>query len=102
MATPENIEYGPIEHILDLIKANDLVLEINTGGIDRTTTQEPYPSFEILQRAVHKGIEITLGSDAHRPEEIGRYFEQILKLVKGLGWNQVVTFEGRQKRFVPI
>lgn len=101
-ATPENIDFARIEYILDLIKTNGLVLEINTGGIDRTASQEPYPSFEILNLAAQKGIEITLGSDAHHPEEIGRHFEQILEPIKDLGWQRVVTFERRQKQFLPI
>lgn len=88
-----------VESILSLIKDRDIVLEINTGGIDRSYLREPYPSVSILHQAAKKGIDVTLGSDAHRPEEVGRHFRETAKILKSLGWKRVVVFEEGEKQY---
>ena len=89
-------------HILELIKKNNRVLEINTGGIDRGYHREPYPSRQILQHAAELGIEMTLGSDAHAPGQTGRYFKQAVDLLKAYGWKYVVVFKNRKKEYINL
>lgn len=92
----------PVDAILRLMKEKSLVLEINTSGIDKASTREPYPSYSYLARAKELDIEITLGSDAHAPREVGRYFEKVLQKIRGLGWKYVVTFEKGKKKYFKI
>jgi len=91
-----------VDSLLKKIRDRDLVLEVNTGGIDRSLHQETYPSLPILRMAVEKGIEITLGSDAHAPEEVGRHFRKTEELLKSLGWKKVVFFEKGEKKYCSI
>jgi len=91
------VYYERVEQILSLIKAKNMVLEVNSGGVDRALENEPYPSRKILEMAYEKKIEITLGSDAHCPGEVGRYFQQMIDLVKTLGWQSLVYFKNRKK-----
>jgi histidinol-phosphatase (PHP family) len=86
-----------VDHLLDLILKRNLVLEMNTGGIDRTFNGMPYPSERILKQAAEKGVDVTLGSDAHRPNEVGRYFKDAVQLLKTLGFDHVVTLEKGEK-----
>jgi histidinol-phosphatase (PHP family) len=88
-----------VEFLLDLIFDRNIVLEVNTGGIDRSFDGESYPSQSILRMAAERGIEITLGSDAHRPEEVGRYFRKTAEFLRTLGWTRVVVFEAGEKRY---
>ena len=90
--TPEQEHSRLVNEILDRMAENGLVLEINTSGWDRPC-KEPYPSFGILEQALARGIGLTLGSDAHAPEEVGRHFGRVRKLLERLGVKQLVRFE---------
>ena len=50
-------------------------LEINTSGF--ALRGEPFPRREIVRRALTMGIGLCAGSDAHRPDQVGRYFDRI-------------------------
>lgn len=91
-----------VDAILHLIKEKNLVMEVNTGGIDKAWNREPYPSLFYLERAKELGVEITLGSDAHAPQEVGRYFEEVLQRISALGWRFLVTFEKGEKHYYRI
>jgi len=60
-----------------------MALEVNTSGY--RTKEQPYPSLAILQKAVARNIPLVAGSDAHRPEDVGRYFDRLPDLMKRLG-----------------
>jgi histidinol-phosphatase (PHP family) len=90
------------ETILRLIKENDMTLEVNTGGIDRASDHEPYPSPEILRLASEVGVDIALGSDAHAPKDVGRYFHETVQRLRSLGWKESATFQAGQKRLIPF
>ncbi|MDP1809578.1 MAG: PHP-associated domain-containing protein, partial [Actinomycetota bacterium] len=47
-------------------------------------------------------IPVTLGSDAHAPEQVGFRFKYLLEQLKAAGYSEIVTFEGRQRRMVEI
>jgi histidinol-phosphatase (PHP family) len=71
--------------ILETLAARGIALEINTSGFDHPR-QEPYPAFWLIGQAVDLGVRLVAGSDAHRPQDVGRYFErlpQLLVEVKG-------------------
>ena len=68
-----------IELLLDMAVIQKIALEINTSGFVHRGA--PYPQRWILQRAIEKNIPICLGSDAHNPDDVGRYFERIPDLL---------------------
>ena len=88
-----------IDYLLTLIKDKGLVIEVNTSGIDRSFTRETYPSPAILKLAAKKNVEITLGSDAHSPAEVGRHFQKTVELLKSLGWKRLTIFEKGRKKY---
>ena len=71
-----------MKKILLLMKKKDIALEINTSGFVLRT--EPYPSCFILRQAKKMGIRFEAGSDAHRPQDIARYFEKLPELLSVL------------------
>lgn len=50
--------------------------ELNTGGVCRGYSDEPYPSFEIAEYIKSRGGRLILSSDAHRAEDIAFGFER--------------------------
>ena len=59
-----------VNETLEIIKGNNLIVEINTGGMSRGWTDFPYPSSFILEMILDKKIPITLNSDTHSVETI--------------------------------
>jgi histidinol-phosphatase (PHP family) len=64
-----------ILRLLDGMQAKGMALEINTSGFDYRGTAFPAPW--IITEAVKRGITLRAGSDAHRPSEVARHFEQL-------------------------
>jgi histidinol-phosphatase (PHP family) len=75
--------YLLIDKLLDAVARKQMALEVNTSGY--RTKEQPYPSLAILQKAVARNIPLVAGSDAHRPEDVGRYFDRLPDLMKQLG-----------------
>jgi histidinol-phosphatase (PHP family) len=86
-----------IDEILKEVIRRDKGIEINTSGIDRIG--ETLPSKRILERYKELGGRIvTLGSDAHVPENVGRHFGAAIELIRDTV-GTICTFEGRIPTF---
>lgn len=84
-----------IDDVLRACVETDTALEINTRRFgDRLAMKELAP---VLRRyAALGGRDVTLGSDAHRPEAIGAHFALALALADAYGL-AVVTFRERKR-----
>ena len=84
---------------LKAIKEADMTLELNVAGY-RKPVKEAYPSLELLKEAFKLDIPITFGSDAHKPEQVGLFNDEIIKLAKSVGYTQCVYYRSRKKNFI--
>ncbi len=64
-----------INEILALLKEKNMALEVNTSGFPLRGF--PFPGPDILKLALKNKIQLAAGSDSHRPEDVGRYFERL-------------------------
>lgn len=80
-----------VEDCLSVIAASGSIVELNTGGMARGWTDEPYPSPWILSLCLDKDIPICLSSDAHEGAGIAYGFAEALSLFGGLGGSQLMT-----------
>ena len=87
-----------IKPILKDIKRTDLVLELNTNGLNKPV-KEIYPSIEILEMAYQLRIPITFGSDAHQAKRVGENIAKYTALVKKIGYTELAVFNKGQIRF---
>ncbi|KPK30574.1 MAG: hypothetical protein AMK70_13875 [Nitrospira bacterium SG8_35_1] len=78
--TPEHSEL--IDELLDGVARKKMAVEVNTSGYRKK--DEPYPSLSILKKALERNIPLVAGSDAHRPEDVGRYFDRLPGLAQEL------------------
>ncbi len=90
-----------MEETLKHIVEREIVVEINTSGKDRPAG-EFYPSPAIIRRMVELGVLITLGSDAHSPYDVGRYFDEAIETLKSAGAKEIIGFEKRRKFRIPL
>lgn len=74
----EKSHWAQIEALLEAVKEKKMTLEINTSGYKYRA--QPFPAPAIIDMARHRSISFSLGSDAHSPGEVGRYFDQAARL----------------------
>ncbi len=89
------------EPALTAIKAADMAVEINTNGLYKPVG-EIYPELKLLQRCYQLGIPITLSSDAHQPETVGRDVALARDLALEIGYREIATFKNRHRIMAPI
>lgn len=65
--------YRQADVLLARAAAKNMALEINTSGI--TIRRQPFPDRQLLSLAEKHGMIFQLGSDAHTPEDVGKYFD---------------------------
>jgi histidinol-phosphatase (PHP family) len=80
---------------LDVLSKSKMCLEINTNGWYKKCSAQ-YPSLWILKEAKQRNIPITLSSDGHREDSVGRDLLKALELAKSAGYDSVVRFKGRR------
>ena len=90
-----------VKPALDALAEAGMGMEINTSGL-RKPVHEIYPSAAILEMARERGIPITFGSDAHRPDQVGYAFDQAVSLARQAGYTECLRMVKRKKRLVPI
>lgn len=90
-----------LEPLIPAIKAAEIAVEINTSGLDYDIA-EPMPGWEIIEALAAGGVMLTLGSDAHAPQHVGRYFGRIVEQLRCLGVKEIARFERRQVNLLPL
>jgi histidinol-phosphatase (PHP family) len=86
----------PIRRILHKLAERDLALEINTSTL-RRPIQMPSPDSQILQWFLEEGGRfITLGSDAHMPQDVGFGLASLQRTVKSVGYCGLAQYKRRQ------
>ncbi len=83
-----------LDPVLRSIRSHGLAVEINSGGL-RKPVEELYPSRDIVERMFAYDIPITLGSDAHRPEQVGAGLAEAYSCARRAGYRRCVTFNRR-------
>ena len=94
------LDYTPyndlIEEILRTLIATGKALEVNTSGF-RYGLPEWIPGIEIWRRYRAMGGElVTIGSDAHRPEDIGAGHKEAQQMLRELGFTRFFYFRARK------
>ncbi|HWJ02517.1 MAG TPA: histidinol-phosphatase HisJ family protein [Verrucomicrobiae bacterium] len=80
---------------LEEIRDVGVAIEINTNGRYKPVG-EYYPARQLLEKAYEFKIPVTLGSDAHEPEYVGRDLALAVELLKEIGYKSVVSFSNKQ------
>ena len=102
----DKINYDDFKDILDeillTIISKDKGIEINTSGI-RYGLNMPHPNIEIIKRYKELGGKIiTIGSDAHRAEDLSSNFDLALDILKQVGFDEYAVYHNRKTDFVKI
>jgi len=83
------------------IEEAGMCIEINTAGL-RKPVGEMYPGEEILTLCRETGVPVTLGSDAHSPEQVGMDFDKAIEVATRAGYDRIVTFTNRKRGYISL
>lgn len=91
-----------IDKILETIIRQDIALEVNSSGI-RKGLHVPMPSADYIRRYYEKGGRmVTIGSDAHRTEDVGADIPECLDMLRDIGFSEICVFRKKQPVFISI
>ncbi|MFN8524402.1 MAG: histidinol-phosphatase HisJ family protein [Chloroflexota bacterium] len=83
------------------LAATEVAVEVNTAGL-RKPVGELYPHLDLLKACREAGVPATLGSDAHKPEEVGKGYGEAVAYLKAAGYERVVAYEQRRRDWRPL
>ena len=89
------------EEAATAIGESGVAIEISTAGL-RKPVAELYPAQELLHACRAHRAPITIASDAHAPQYVGRDFDQALTLARQGGYETLTVFDRRAARQEPL
>ncbi|MEQ8835111.1 MAG: histidinol-phosphatase HisJ family protein [Miltoncostaeaceae bacterium] len=83
------------------IAETGIAIECSSAGL-RKPVGELYPEPGLLRRFREAGVPVTLGSDAHRPSDVGRDYPSSVAAVRIAGYTSITRFRGREPYQEPL
>jgi len=90
-----------VHRALKTIADCDVAIEINTSGKTKDCGGW-YPADDLLEWALHHGVKVTFGSDAHIPSRVGDEWEEVASRLRAIGFKEWAVFRGRKRTMVPL
>ncbi len=90
-----------IREFLASAAEHGICIEVNTSGWTKGVF-EVHPAPIILSWAAESGTDLTIGSDSHKPESVGRFFDRAYDLVAQAGFESICYFEAGMKKRVSL
>ena len=78
-----------------------VAIEVSSAGLHKPHGML-YPNPALLEAARARGVPITLASDAHVPQNVGRDLDRAVAHASAAGYDTVTVFEGREARQEPL
>jgi histidinol-phosphatase (PHP family) len=85
-----------IHELSDVLQSSGIIVEINTGGLNRGVTNECYPSIDILKIFRKKNIPVTINADAHHTSHLGGHYDSARLALLEAGYTAFMLFTGRK------
>ena len=95
-------DFNPAEHeevireFLEAVVEEDICMEVNTSGLTKGA-YEVHPDPLILDWAAEMGVKLTIGSDSHQPNAVGRFFNWVQPMLREKGFEDLHYFRGRKR-----
>ena len=92
---------GLLDDAVAAIADTGVAVECSSAGL-RKPVRELYPEPSLLARFRRAGVPVTLSSDAHSPEDVGRDFPTAVAALRGAGYTTITRFRQREPRQVAL
>ena len=84
------------------LKKFNMAVDVNTGTLYRYPVKEISPYADFMKVAAAYDLPITINSDAHQPEDCGKFFEEAADYVRGFGYKKILRFDKRKREEVSL
>jgi histidinol-phosphatase (PHP family) len=102
---PKKFNHRPTVNFTEIYRGAlrdvECAIEVSTAGL-RKPCREIYPSEDFLRLTRQLDIPITLGSDAHIPQDTGADFNKAVALARRCGYDKICRFTQRHRELVPL
>jgi histidinol-phosphatase (PHP family) len=88
-----------VAEVLGALKKANMAIEINSSGF-RKDAGECYPGVDWLSEIRKVDLPVTVGSDAHSPEQVAFRFDEVYRQIRINNIEAPVAF--RQRRMIPV
>src|SRR3954447_5578301 len=89
------------EPVVEATALSGMAVEISSQGLLRAV-KEIYPAPEFLRLFNRAGVPITLGSDAHTPDESAFGYTDTIAEARRAGYAEYLRFDGRRRLTTPL
>lgn len=87
---------------MDACLESGIIIEINSGAIQRGYRTSFYPDIQFLDLMREKNGRILISSDAHSVEAIGFYYQETVEILKAHGFQTHWVFTGKEFTEIPL
>ena len=91
-----------LERVAAAMKKFNLAVDVNTGTKYRYPVAEISPYADFMEVAAAYDLPIIITSDAHQPEDCGKFCDEAISYVKSFGYKKILRFNQRQREFVDL
>ena len=84
------------------LKRADMAIDVNTGTLYRYPVKEVSPFADFMKIAAAYKLPVTINSDAHQPQDCGKFFEQASDYVRAFGYEKIAHFDKRHRELVDL
>ncbi len=88
--------------LFSLLVKREMALEVNTSGLRQTIGKTLPDEFLLTEYYALGGRLITVGSDAHTAEDLGKGIEETIAMLKKIGFTEVSYFVKRNRKSVTL
>jgi histidinol-phosphatase (PHP family) len=85
-----------VEEIVRAISSAGLVVEANTGGLNRGYITDTYPSLAVLRLLRQYKVPVMISADAHRSDDLDGHYPEAKQILLDAGYTSHVIFNGRK------
>ena len=93
---PEKDVTPILEETADAVAESGVVVDVNAAGL-RKPVGEVYPSQKFLEMFFRRGVPLVLSSDAHTADQVALGYEKSVRMVREVGYTEVVTFKDGER-----
>jgi histidinol-phosphatase (PHP family) len=84
-----------IAEVAQAISASGLLVEVNTGGLNRGHYDETCPALPILRLLRQHDVPVTITADSHRTQTLGGHYQTACQTLIDAGYTHHFIFEGK-------
>jgi histidinol-phosphatase (PHP family) len=98
---PTEDQSEPYARLAARFSKTGVCVEVNTAGL-RKPVGEMYPHPDLLRACRVAGVQTTVGSDAHAPNEVAADLATAAQLMRQVGYETFVKYAGRRRTAIPL